>query len=307
MCYNTYTHTHTNTLSHTRATYTHTCTHTDHAPQLSHHSGCVFHNKLYIFGGLFRKDARFVRTDQVWQYSFPHNIWTKLNTFGTIKPEARFGHTATATNSHINTFMYVFGGVSIATMKNLNDLWSLDMHTHTWRLVHATSVHQPSPRGYADMVRVGHNTLYLFGGARCDPGCECSNELWRFRIDTREWYNTHNKNSENKMPRERYKHSMVLAYTSQGAPSLIVFGGESYHPAVYHNDVWQYVLLADDGDEHMTIKYTHNHSIGAQTSTNPNHTYIRVFGCYFFFLIVVAVLICMLRRKWSGTHHTKIN
>ena len=80
------------------------------------------------------------------------------------------------------------------------------------------------------MVVINH-LVYLFGGARCNPGCSCNAELWMLDIDKDFEWNLIAKGG----PTHRYRHSI----THVGS-SLYIFGGESFNPSGYYNDVHQY-------------------------------------------------------------------
>lgn len=207
---------------------------------------------------------------------------------------------------------------------NLGDLWRFDLATYGWSMLHDTeyisalnkhrpapmlpTVNQrndmvksgeqqdrlpssvqltPGPRGYYGLAAV-HDQLFLFGGARCEPGCVCNSELWSFDPSSAcSWtlltyssnsfcscsytgrrgmiHQTHERAAGEDVhdydhahyPLHRYKHSLhaVASFPSTAAteaislsPSastgvgvdveLFVFGGESFSPSFYYNDVF---------------------------------------------------------------------
>ena len=127
---------------------------------------------------------------------------------------------------------------------------SLDTLALTWELV-PQSLLKPSPRGYAAAVSSG-NLLYFFGGARCNPGCKCNNELWILNATSLRsgWKLSDDSIS---LPQNRYRHSL-----SKITGGLVVFGGESFSPKTYFNDLHLFeledVILNDHLIQHPILE-----------------------------------------------------
>jgi len=106
------------------------------------------------------------------------------------------------TDMKIRGSLFLYGGFS-RRAPNLGDLWRLDLYPTSdtngvknigrWILIHDSDSpglgQSPGRRGYANMhplpLPIGARSLHLFAGARCEPGCVCSDEYWMYDIDTK--------------------------------------------------------------------------------------------------------------------------
>ncbi|KYQ90615.1 hypothetical protein DLAC_09244 [Tieghemostelium lacteum] len=84
------------------------------SPVSSHGTILTPLGQMLVFGGQLKDQTS---TDAVWKFDFKYMTWTSILPSG-LGPDARFGHTATATN--LNTMM-VFGGQS-SSSSYLNDI-----------------------------------------------------------------------------------------------------------------------------------------------------------------------------------------
>jgi hypothetical protein len=82
--------------------------------------------QLVLFGG---RDSDGTPRSDVWTFSRTRETWTQHEVPG---PSNRFGHAVTCDQDA--QVMYLFGGQSADVF--YNDLWSLDLGSMTWNLVH---------------------------------------------------------------------------------------------------------------------------------------------------------------------------
>eukprot|EP00669_Euglena_mutabilis_P014281 TRINITY_DN9338_c0_g1_i1.p2 TRINITY_DN9338_c0_g1~~TRINITY_DN9338_c0_g1_i1.p2 ORF type:complete len:270 (+),score=48.52 TRINITY_DN9338_c0_g1_i1:597-1406(+) len=105
-----------------------------------------------------------------------------------------------------------------------------------WELVQPADGVSPTPRGAAaaaaDPLRP---VMYVFGGAACHGGCQCTSDLWQFSRATNTWKEIKPPGPQ---PTNRHFHSLSVSPDRV----LYVFGGESYDPYMYFNDVWKFDL-----------------------------------------------------------------
>jgi Galactose oxidase, central domain/Kelch motif len=218
--------------------------------QRAHHTSFLdaTGESLYIFGGLEPTGISTRDSNDMWRFVLAKEEWKRVQCSGSAGlPTRRYGH-ASAISRGSPEIVYMFGGFALGR-GNLHDLWQFNLEEHTWVILAPTlstssssqqvqpSVEQlPSVRGYSQMVCLGDH-LYLYGGAECNPGCSCRQGVWIFDIVTQKWALQPPVDASFAQPVHRYKHSMV----SDGR-ALYVFGGESYKPSGYYNDVWKYAV-----------------------------------------------------------------
>lgn len=108
----------------------------------------------------------------------------------------------------------------------------------------------------------------MFVGARCEPGCVCSAEMWLFDFAISSWSlisSSPNSPSSTQYPPlpypqiptsptvthplHRYKQTMIARppATGEQLPDTYVqaylFGGEGYNPSAYYNDLWKWEYI----------------------------------------------------------------
>ena len=145
-------------------------------------------------------------------------------------PEPRRAHGAVVKDSSI----YIFGGHT--TSGSLNDVWRLHVAlrkeggiTCSWTREHdGFRGAAPSARGSFGLW-IAEASIVVVGGAICTPGCTCLDDVWAFDTDTRLWSH---RGSTGAFGR---RHSFAAAGSRKG--DLYLFGGESFEPYTYYNDV----------------------------------------------------------------------
>lgn len=152
----------------------------------------------------------------------------------------------------------VFGGFGEGQQKNLNDVWQLQADDHqgsmwSWHLLHdgGDGANTPTPRGAA-VGAVHGNNLFVALGAACDISCTTLGDLWMFSLGSRNW--TQLLVPEGGGPMHRQFASSIFVSPNW----LYVFGGESFHPHAYWNDLWRLRLDNVANDR----KYHHHHLSG---------------------------------------------
>ena len=144
---------------------------------------------------------------------------------------------------------YLFGGHT--PDGNLNDLWQLQLTTSeedpsrlascVWTLVDSGSEGGKSPpsRGGAGMWYEG-GVVGVVGGASCTPGCTCLGDVWVYDVDGRRggssWSHIANTGSVFGM-RHSFAYAHIPPTNTHADGGLYLFGGESFSPYSYYNDV----------------------------------------------------------------------
>ena len=67
------------------------------------HAAVVCQNSMFVIGGWNGHDTM----DDIYQYSFPSNLWFEVRRLKGVRPKPRYRHTAVATKNTI----FIFGGV----------------------------------------------------------------------------------------------------------------------------------------------------------------------------------------------------
>lgn len=131
-------------------------------------SACVvFEDNLYVFGGF----TYFGRLNEIYQFHFPSQRWTKIETRG-FKPSPRENNGAMLLDSK----MYIFGGYSGTSW--LNDFLALDLHTFEWENIPVQSKVPTGRFGFASGV-IGE-CFYIFGGF---DGSNWLNDCFEISLD----------------------------------------------------------------------------------------------------------------------------
>lgn len=199
--------------------------------------------------------------------------------FGTALAYSTVTH---PTSHEMEGALYLYGGYS-RLGKNFGDLWAFSFRTGRWLEQTPVRSNQhgvsfplvtPGPRAYHQLVVLPQHLL-LFGGARCEPGCVCSSETWMWSLTSHRWekivapprspdstkypsfqpispnvpYRSVAEAVDDGYPVHRYKHTLVALPIKNNKANgfqidALLFGGESYNPSGYHNDVWKLSLSA---------------------------------------------------------------
>ncbi|ORZ37405.1 hypothetical protein BCR44DRAFT_64998 [Catenaria anguillulae PL171] len=133
--------------------------------------------------------------------------------------------------------VYVFGGLSIETYRNIRTLQSFNPADRTFRSVPvAAGSPTPRERNSASLVRIDESRLLLTGGWFNDTAVQQSEILladaWTFDLKDNKW---------TKYPRDltmpRFLHTTVVYKSAANATFAIVVGGQDGSPLVEYADV----------------------------------------------------------------------
>jgi len=203
------------------------------------HSATSVGSSLIVFGGHTGLKASSEGADhlfdspELWEFNTADASWSLLAAEAKM---ARHGAAIVSSGRKV----WLFGGTQLATMRegkllkpNLNDLWYYDLGAKAGWVQVAQSGHIPHVRahhGFTSLAAAEH--LIVFGGAHCAPGCTCFSDtfLMDLRNSSAEGYVWQELQSGS--PASRYRHTMVST-----EKMVLMFGGESYKPYMYHNDV----------------------------------------------------------------------
>lgn len=141
------------------------------------HSSVVFEDHMYIFGG----ERSAYAFNDVWVFSFATAEWEFVTPVTGPAPEGRYDHTAAVTASGL---MIIYGGRNGG--KIMGDMWSFDLHTHTWALVRAAEDADAAPRfGHSSAILNGtSDDMYVFGGYVDGSFSGFSGEFLRCQLST---------------------------------------------------------------------------------------------------------------------------
>ncbi len=133
-------------------------------------------DRVILFGGFDEFDDSLGDT---WAYDYDRDRWTRLSRTG--GPEPR-GYSAMAYDRKGDR-MILFGGVTGPQEEPLDDTWSYDLETNTWRKLQASG---PSARGWHVMAADREtNSIVLFGGGASRS--DCTGETWIFDPRANTW------------------------------------------------------------------------------------------------------------------------
>jgi hypothetical protein len=176
--------------------------------------------------------------------------WTPIVTAG-LAPSARRAAVMCAWDRKRNdgtssVSVIVFGGFGTART-NMNDLWLLEntlseRSPWAWYALHdgkrsfSTGSASPQPRGGAVGVVYG-DQLFIAMGATCGTTCTTLSDVWVFELHKRRWRRIMPAHLGVTSP---WPMSRQFAAASFAPPHwLYVFGGESFEPHAYWNDLWR--------------------------------------------------------------------
>ncbi|KAJ1632196.1 hypothetical protein T492DRAFT_868653 [Pavlovales sp. CCMP2436] len=166
------------------------------------HGGESFFNDVWLF------DMRTI----TWMMLLPH---TAQAADESVRPDARFGHSAITHNS--NSEVVIFGGTG-TTGSGFHDVFkdmlSLSVCTREWTR-HECVDASPSPRTDHLACRVA-DSMYIFGGRSAGGSL---NDLWEYALGTRAWTQVVSAGGA------RHLRAMATRSTPARAPAAILCGG----------------------------------------------------------------------------------
>ena len=137
------------------------------------HSSVTYDGGMLIFGGE-RSSYAF---NDVWWFSFEHQIWHYLAPKSATAPPPRFDHAAAIVDGH----MYISGGRS-GTGEVLSDMWVMDLESRVWTEIPDVAAVVGGRFGHAAAAGPSGDYVYLYGGYQSDPAA-FSNKLFRCTTD----------------------------------------------------------------------------------------------------------------------------
>ncbi|KAB0799598.1 hypothetical protein PPYR_00841 [Photinus pyralis] len=155
-------------------------------PARDGHTACVWRHYMYIFGGFEEESDTFARSVHI--LNLHTMCWKYVHSTG-LEPAVRDFHSAAC----INDRMYIFGGRGTELHHSLhlrekevycNELWYLDLQTHTWCKPHTTGTQPIGRRSHSAFVYNGK--MYIFGGYNALK-LQHYNDLFEYDPITSEW------------------------------------------------------------------------------------------------------------------------
>jgi N-acetylneuraminic acid mutarotase len=168
------------------------------------HAAAVLNGNLCIFGGYDGHS----RINDFHAYNFNEKRWSPVLPSATSgnPPSPRDRHVAVA---HNNNF-YVFGGFDGTS--RVNDFFSFDFSSMTWREVPVAAGQPPSPR-HSHAAVVHDHSMWVFGGY----DGSYKSDLHEFDFDRNTWSAV---NAAGRRPRARYRATCVVIRNL-----IVLFGG----------------------------------------------------------------------------------
>ena len=108
---------------------------------------------MFIIGGWNGHDTM----DDIYQYSFPSNLWFEIRRLKGVRPKPRYRHSAVVMKKTI----FIFGGVD-TSQQRFNDLFSYEVETRKWSEIDTSGV-VPQQRTFHKSV-IFNNIMYVVGG-----------------------------------------------------------------------------------------------------------------------------------------------
>jgi len=191
------------------------------------HSAVAIGRHMYVYGGLELADT--------WRFDFDASTWELLIPTPAESDETHPGRRhAFAAASPTAAGFYIFGGCRHVRGKRpmaFNDLWYYSIAANGWTKLSPTEgLPSPSARSHLSLVPLSSQTVLLYGGALCIPGCTCHGDTWLWNTAAKSWTELNSSDA----PIHRYRQSLVV-HQVEGA--VYLYGGESYRPYMYHNAV----------------------------------------------------------------------
>lgn len=144
-------------------------------------------------------------------------------------PSARDAHTAI--KDELNHAMIIFGGsyfdVQTDFLYRYNDVWKLDLNSHTWTQITTSGTPPPPVTGHTAIYDALEHRMLVFGGG-IDGGV--LNDVYELDLNSYTWSLL---STTGPKPSPRWDHCAV--YNSQDH-TMAIFGGRDLHGAF--NDLW---------------------------------------------------------------------
>lgn len=203
------------------------------------HAGAVWKDYFLVFGGY---DGHH-RVNDLYSYSFKHDIWQRLESISAPSPRDR--HVATVYDNKL----HIFGGFD--GMSRVCDLHSYDLERNEWRQLFAQSGTPPTPR-HSHAAVVYKSSMFIFGGY----DGSYRNDFHEYNFVNNSWSILVTKGE---VPRARYRGTCVVS-----GNQMILHGGHDgnrhlsdTHLFDFTTNTWS--LLITDGlvpsprDSHVAV------------------------------------------------------
>lgn len=122
-------------------------------PPLLVHSGVVYKDKIYLFGG----QENFVPSNRLYEYNFLKDEWKQILGKGDI-PSPRQDHSAAI----IGDSMFIFGG-EVVNLSLKNDFYEFNLISQIWKRVYLDPECIPTPRRGHSLIPY-KEYIVIFGG-----------------------------------------------------------------------------------------------------------------------------------------------
>lgn len=208
-------------------------------PSREHHSAVMVQGRMWVYGGVDKSDF--------WVFDLIGGKgWAEIQSDGN-NPKQRFGHASVP--SPDGEGLYLLGGQSRFPVVRYNDVWYYNIIDDTWREL-AVSGMGPGRRSGFGAVLLPGQQLLVHGGTRDH---RCFDDTHILDLARRRWELLEPLSVK---PIPRYKHSMVVV--NKCCPTqenncardveIVVFGGESMKPYMYHNGAVSLEIHVSSGD-----------------------------------------------------------
>lgn len=193
------------------------------------HSGVMYNEKMYVFGGHITQPATEFFSDvkqDMYEYSFDTRSW--FNVPGLNAPK-RTEHSALIWKDS----MVVFGGYSGASYESSTHTYNYG--TSQWAQIEAKGT-VPEARS-AHTAAIHDDKMFVFGGWNGD---KCTNDMYQLDLNSNVWARVQTTGTS---PCARCSHGTVV-YAQGGSPKLYIFGGYAMERAStssrgYLNDLFE--------------------------------------------------------------------
>ena len=143
--------------------------------------------EMIVFGGNSSPSGlSYSPHNDVWAFDLGNQKWRSITSAGTA-PTARLFHSAAVDAVNNRLFIYGGGGENAYFGPFYKDLWSFDLSTGTWALLHDGAGNAPAGRIWSTLTYDREaNQVLLFGG-HDDGSLGNNNDTWVFDLNTGAW------------------------------------------------------------------------------------------------------------------------
>jgi N-acetylneuraminic acid mutarotase len=200
------------------------------------HCSVIWNDKLYIFGG-WRPDFSASYLDEIFQFDFTQNLWTKVEFKTKLKQLNRCYHSGDIYNNSL----YIFGGWN--GFYRLNELLLFAFELNSMKRISSSSGNVPCGRsGHSSVIYDDY--LYIYGGMNQEG--ERMNDLHHYDIMNKKWKKI---SIENNISPIKASGSKLIHFKE----NLYLFGGShggnaqyfSSNSLKYLGDFWKFNLISN--------------------------------------------------------------